>query len=636
MTGTSVLRPPPAAARHARPTRVVVPLLVVAAGFAVAVVTTVVAYSQARHSTGNSFFTLFWAGWLVGVGVTVWAGTRRHAPPWLSMAVLVGYAVLNFVPKFLLSPARAYYFDEFGHWQQVQQIVATGDLRPVNTYQPIIRNFPGLEWTTALVHVVTRLPVWHAGQVVVLAAHVCALLAVRGIARVMGAGPRVAFVAAMLYSFNPNYQFFDTEYGYESLGLTLALVATYAALRVQRAATPGAAWRWAGATVLAAAATVVTHHLSSFLAVFVCVVVALTGRVRRPADGTPEADVAPTRDRFRAGLTAALAGVVVLVAWIVFVARTLDAYLGPHVTPAFGQLYDHFFGDDGGSDTGGGGAAVAPGSRTLFEGSLAPHYEQYFAYAAPVLLLLLCLAGLWTLRRERRLQWLWVTPVFLAAIFFVSLPFALTVAGSEGTHRSWGYSFLGISLLAASGLSAASRLVARLPAGRLIGPVAAAVAVATILVGETTVGVNTYFRFPNPPTFGEDTRGTSHATVAVARWMARHVPARSHVVTDRYTGESITGYSSLLVPAPDQATAFQIYRFGNDPTPQLRDYLEAHDFRYFVLDTRILREPPLGKFFPTYDFGPSVNLPAMRRLGGSDFAQLIYSRGVYRVFRIDP
>ncbi len=118
-----------------------------------------------------------------------------------------------------------------------------------------------------------------------------------------------------------------------------------------------------------------------------------------------------------------------------------------------------------------------------------------------------------------------------------------------------------------------------------------------------------YYRFPGPYLFGTDTRGNTAQTREMANWMRANVPAGSHVVTDRYTGEIVTGLTADYVPAPNQSAAYGIYDSGGEPSANLRSFLRNNDFRYFVLDTHIYDELPAGGFFSGYKgYTESINV----------------------------
>src|SRR3954452_968635 len=149
-----------------------VPALVVAA------LGIVGAYLNARHSTGQAHFALLWLAFAVGLVTVVWAGVRPAASLRARLGLMLGWGLLTFLPKFLMSMNGPAYFDEYGHWRHANDIVSTGHLDVASHYLPIVRYYPGLEVLTAWVHDVTRLSTWHVGQAIVLFAHCLVLLVI--------------------------------------------------------------------------------------------------------------------------------------------------------------------------------------------------------------------------------------------------------------------------------------------------------------------------------------------------------------------------------------------------------------------------------------------------------------------------
>src|SRR5262249_26884245 len=116
---------------------------------------------------------------------------------------------------------------------------------------------------SALVQV-SGLPFFVSGLIVVGAARLLLMLALYMIFEQVSNSPRVAGLAALLYTCNPNFLFFDAQFAYESLSVPLGAFLVVLALRhpprdrPQRIAV-------AGAIALTAMSLAVTHHLPSWL-----------------------------------------------------------------------------------------------------------------------------------------------------------------------------------------------------------------------------------------------------------------------------------------------------------------------------------------------------------------------------------
>ncbi|MBV9097781.1 MAG: hypothetical protein JO079_06970 [Frankiaceae bacterium] len=606
--------------RRRRPARTVAGLLLLLATVAAGVALIVVAYAMAKHSTSVAHFHVFWAGFaLVLIAIAVAGG--RAPGRWAAAGLLVGYGVITMLPKFLMSPNGPVFFDEFGHIRHANDIVASGHLDVPSAYLPILRVYPGLEVLTAWLHDITGVSTWHIGQAIVLVAHCAVLLLVRWIARMAGLGDRAAFFAAIVYSLNPSYMYFDTQYAYESLGLPLCFAAVALAFAIMRTRTVRAGLFFMAAALAAVGACIVTHHVSAAVMVIVLELVSVITPVAGRRSLTPIA-------RWGAPVVAFL-GLVGLALWVTFVAPATLDYISPHVRGGIRGVVEIFTGH---STTTSGSAR-----HQLFSGSTVPPYEKVFAYVAPALAGLAVLGALIQAIRDRRhsRRIVLVAPfVALAALYFVSLPLALTVDGGETAHRAWGYGYLGIAICAAYAAPFWTRLwVLR---ARWGWPIVGLAALLAAGIGNIAAGENVNYRFPGPYQFGTDTRSQTPELHRLASWIRANLPQGAKVVTDRFTGEVITSETTLDVPNPDESRAYGLYREGDNASPSLRAFLAQRGFRYWILDTRITTQLPQGKFFEGYIGPASINQAALVGLGTSSFLSAEYTSPHYVVLVIAP
>lgn len=615
------LRPTTSPPPRLRRTRAVGVALLLLVAFAAGVTLIVAAYAMAKHSTSVAHFHVFWLGFALVLLPVAIAGGRAPGR-WSAATLLVTYGAVTMLPKYLMSPNGPVFFDEFGHIRHANDIVASGHVNVASAYLPILRVYPGLEVLTAWLHNMTGVSTWHVGQAIVLVAHCGVLLIVRWIARMAGLGDRAAFFAAIVYSLNPSFMYFDTQYAYESLGVPLCFAAIALAFAIMRTRTVRAGLFFFVAALAAVGACIVTHHVSAAVMVVMLELVSVITPVAGRRSLTPIA-------RWGAPVVAFL-GVIGLALWVTFVAPTTLDYITPHVRGGVRGVVEIFTGHTSTTTTG-------SARHQLFSGSGVPAYEKVFAYVAPALAGLAVLGALIQAVRDRRdsRRIVLVTPfIVLAGLYFVSLPLALTVDGGEAAHRAWGYGYLGIAICAAYAAPFWTRLwVLR---ARLGWPIVGMVALLIAGVGNVAAGENVLYRFPGPYQFGTDTRSQSPELHRLATWVRANLPQGAKVVTDRYTGEVITSETTLNVPNPDESRAYGLYREGDNASPSLRAFLAQHDFRYWILDTRIITELPQGKFFEGYKGPSSVNPAALIGLGNSSFLSAEYQSANYVVLFITP
>ncbi|MEA2348804.1 MAG: hypothetical protein QOG62_2591, partial [Thermoleophilaceae bacterium] len=210
---------------------------------------------------------LFWAGLLVLVlpAAGRLLGTRASRNERLWLVVLLGLGL--YTVKVLHSPAGFTLFDEFHHWVTLQDIVSSERLFAHNNVLPASPYYPGLE-IVASVLVKAGLPVWESGVLVVAACRVLLMLSLFLFVERASGSTRLAGAATLIYAANPSFLFFDSQFGYESLGLPLAVFVIYCVARRERGPGTGA-FPLTVAILLGICGVIVTHHVSSIaLAIF--------------------------------------------------------------------------------------------------------------------------------------------------------------------------------------------------------------------------------------------------------------------------------------------------------------------------------------------------------------------------------
>ena len=610
---------------------------------AIAVVLIVTAYHQAQTSTSGEHYAVFWLGMLAAVAATVFGFS--HLPyRGRATGLLLVLGVLTLLPKFLLSVTRPDYFDEYGHLAHAQDMLSSGNLSVKNAFLPVVQYFPGLGLLTEGVHEVTRLSLWHSGQILVLIAHCGALLLIRAIARSLGFTEFAAFVAAIVFAANPSYLYFDSQYAYETIALPMLLVVTLCCLRARTAETDRAGWAYTAGGVVVATALVFTHHISAVMAVLLCVLIAIFVPVRIAAAGSdaatpagPGAPLAHLKAWIVAGWTAVFGAV-----WILVFASSTRAYLTSGLNKGVDQFWDKL--------SGGGTKVTVTGtlptdtqtstSHTPFAGADVPGYERIIALVVPALIGLLFLYNVWSVVRaaDRRREILLALPFALfAAGYFVSLPLALTSAGNEASHRAWPFAYIGVALFSVWrwGRPAAGATPIRAAAGLQAAVVS--VALFVLLLGNTVAGTNVIYRFPGPAVFGSDGRFQSADLRATTSWAADNLTAGAGVVTDRFTAQQLIVSTHLALPTSTESYVYALYQTPAAPGTQLRDYLREKGFRYFILDTRITNQLPARSFFAAYrGYTESINPTALKSITDNGFIKLVHTQGVYQIYQLTP
>jgi len=373
------------ASNHKRQNRQVSPLTlaVLAACMAGGLVAIAHSYEIAETTIATpSEFVWFWFGMFLVALPLIAVIARRRTPPHVRSALIVLYGLVSYAPKLLRSPNGPVYGDEYAHWRAAFNILNTGKLFSPDPLSSIISQYPGLEATTAALVRASGLTIWQAGTVLLIICHATLLIGVAVLAQTLGFDNRTACLVAILYSLNSSFLYFDTEYSYESMAITLAVWALVAFVLAVRSRPGAGRAAWCVLTIAISAGTVATHHLSTLNLVMIMGLISL-------ALSTPW--LARTGGWSGTSVTAwslTLITTVMAGSWFHFVAPGTFSYLSPYLSEGLSELVQ--------VARGGGGA------RQLFGTSLSPWWEEESAYLVIVFALAMAIVGLFLLRARIR------------------------------------------------------------------------------------------------------------------------------------------------------------------------------------------------------------------------------------------
>jgi hypothetical protein len=612
-------------------------ILAVAACEAVGMAAIVKSYLVAQTTLSNEAeFIWFWAGMsLVEIPlIAVIARRRTGAAARSALLLIIGFA--SYAPKLLRDPSAPIYHDEYAHWRATYDIIATGRLFQPAEIIPIIARYPGLHAATAVLVDVSGLSIWQAATVLVLLCHVALLVGIVTLARAIGLDSRGATLAAVAYGFNASFLYFDTQFSYESMGITLvvwSLAAFAQAIRAQ----PGphrSAWCWL--TVVLSFGCAITHHLTTIELTVVMLIVSVALSLPRAARSDGWRATAATAWRLTAFTLAAIVG------WITLVAPGTVAYLAPYLGTALNQLAQMLSGSSSG--------------RQLFGASLSPWWEHVAAFGVTLVAFVFAAGGLLLLRRWRRNgrlapgreRALLLACAMVGLVYFPSTAFLFSPAGAEGAHRSWAVSWIGLAIVAAvsatwlvdwAGLR--RRALARWTALGVL-----TVMTATALVGGTAAGLDASYRLPGPFLYGSDARSDTPELNAMTQWFRGRFGTGNHVITDRFTGLEVDSFGLQDTALP--SAAFPVWDlYIAEPGQPLGPLLllkemKADKYRYLIVDKRMATDvPQLGIYFEGNE--PGFMLPngqpifagRLAKFNGVLWMTKVFESDNYAVYRMN-
>jgi len=572
--GAAAGRPAEAARARSR-----LPVSVVALSAAAGVVVVAAAYTAGRLGRDDAAWAdrVYWLGQLLILApVAARLLSRRALTASETVTLIVVLTVTEYLVKVCYSPAAFSYADELMHWRTATDIIQAGKLFTANDLLPISPYYPGLEEVTTALAAVSGLSVFTAGLIVAGTAHLLFTCVLFLIFRHISGSHRIAGIAVLLYASESLFQSFDSMFVYQTLALPFLGLTM---LAVGRLAAPAATGRagWFTVAMLSAFATVVSHHVTSFLLVLSLELITVVAVV--------------TRDRRLAGW-AAVAGLLsaaALSAWIVFVAPSTVSYLRP-VTEQVLQAFR--------ASLAGGGHHVA-----LSSVSSGPLGNQALSAVAVLIMSVLVPIGWWQVRRRYRRQ-PWIVALAIgAAGWYVTVAVRLFAGnGSELAGRASTFVFLPAGFMAAlavvhlTGKSLRSAVVQVNARRRAPLVIAAVVVTALVLVVNGLVnGWPPYWeRLPGPYQVAGAERSVGPGQVASARWALAVLGPGNRFATDEgdlpvlgsYGDQDTVGDDSYLYTSP---------RFSRADALQV----QAQSIGYVLVDRRLGEMlPASGQYFP--------------------------------------
>jgi hypothetical protein len=406
-----------------------------------------------------------------------------------------------------------------------------------------------------------------ASRLVLIAALFLLFQRVSGSARVAGLGTAI-------YAGNFNFLYWGAQFSYESLALPLLLMLMMAA--AEREAAPKQALRaWAVPIVLAMAAIVVTHHLTSYATAGVLAALSLAywfvHRKWRPPNPWPFA----------------VLGIALAVAWLVAVASSTVGYLSPVLSNAFDAISNTVGGED------------AP--RGLFQGagSTVPP-TPLAAKAVAVLAVLVLLAGLpfglrAVLKSFRREPFALLFGI-AAVGFFGTLVLRLAPPAWETGNRLSEFLFVGLAFVLACACAEALR---RRWLGAATRPLLAG-AIGVVLVGGAIAGWPWDSLLAQPMRISTAGNTVSSPPLAMAEWAQHEVPEGRFAASTSDSGLLLVpgGKVALSGTSPDVEDTLDEEGLADWMLPMLR----RNRLRYVAVDRREVSSDSLrGYYFERRD-----------------------------------
>ena len=523
-----------------------------------------IAFGGARRSRSWADATL-WVGMLVivlPVTLRLVGGSAQRGER-LALVIVLGVAL--YAVRVLLSPTQFVMHDELGAYRTIADILRTGTLyTPSNPVVAAYSAYPGIASATAALSTLSGLGIVPCGLIIIGVAKVLTMGGLFLFVERCARSPRVAGTALVLYTANPNFVYFDSQFAYESLALGLGALALWTMVRAADDTDGG--WTDVGLAALLDGALVLTHHLTSYaVAILFCAwaIAQALRDLRSPA----------TR---RLAVLAAFS-LAITVAYLIGHLHATESDIGGSIVGSLHGLYQIISGNS---------RSKAP--FTSAAGYSNPPLEQVFGLLSVVLLLAAWPFGLFVSWRERRIGPGVVILGLVSLLYPASLALRLTAAGSETSNRTSEFVFAGLA--AALALAFVAMLGGRRArrGWRSRGlTVVIATFVGVVFAGGITIGTPPYDMLPGSYLVGADNRSIDTEGVAAAQWAARWLRPGGNFLADQADNQLMSAYTRLR-PQSGTVDGKGVGELFVSPTygPAERRIITFDKLRYLVIDRR--------------------------------------------------
>jgi hypothetical protein len=494
----------------------------------------------------------------------------------------VTVALAGVYPAFLYrmsSPLVLSGFDEHLHERTLLDLLRGSGLFAPNPMLPISPDYPGMEIFTGVTIRLTGVPVILGEAIVVLLCRLLLVLIIYQSSLTVSPSRRVASLVVLFYAMSPQFYFFNAQFAYQTMALTLGLGGLLLLRRAQ--VTEGnAARRLTLLAIVALIGTVVTHHITSwFVLAFLIAWAVVTPRGRR-----------------RNLVSAAAAMGLLVVVWTAGIAAKMVNYLGPVFAAALQQFE----------------ALVGGGKqRQLFStsaGSETPQWQRevLILYAG----VCTCVAigcGVILLRRALRYR---DGRLGLLGLLSIGYPSTLAAhfvptAASVGDRASTFF-FLPLALSVALVILRDPRVQPDQDAPDAIWDrrraawLVVLVPFATVIyVGALSLGGGPNWQYlPGPYLVSADSRSQDAETLAATKWAAMHLPAGSRIVADRVPSDLLADEARLWpVTAPTKTLQPASLYFSGAWTSYQTSVVRELHIRYIYVDRRLSESLPQEGYY---------------------------------------
>jgi hypothetical protein len=551
-----------------------IPISVITLIVAIGVFVSCAGYAAGRAGDGpntGSGIALYWFGQLmIVVPIAGRLLSRRPLSNGNIVTLISVLTIAEYLLKCTYDPLGFAFNDEFLHWRGTTNMLQSGQLFELNYGLPIGTHYPGIQEVTSALISATGLSVFEAGLVVAGVAHMLYVLFLYLAFVVAIRSHRIAGIAVLLYFAAPSLTSFNSMFIYETLALAFLAMCIVAGLRSAIERSAQVRRRWFIVAVLCIFATVITHHVTSYMLTAFLILVAIASRLTGSRN---------TATRF--GWLAAISALSVIL-WIATVARDTISYFSPTVG-TFTQAIQGF--SSGGSSSN----SNTPSTVSSPMGNLA------LEIVTLLLLSVLIAIGSWQAwKRHRRHPW--IIGMMIGALLGWAASIGIRIATADGQEiagRAATYIYIPVAVIAALALT---RLVNSAPMrrwGAAVTVVVVGTVTALLINGLANGWPPSWERLPGPHEVASFEASVDPQEVEIGYWSLKELGPGNVIASDQ-------GLYPVLIGYGNQNPQQQVSMLYTTPTwtPAVAGDAGALNIQYVETDTRLTQSlPPSGNYF---------------------------------------
>jgi hypothetical protein len=184
----------------------------------------------------------------------------------------------------LYSPLEFKFGDEFQHWRTADDILLTGRLYNPNPLLEVSPFFPGIENVTTALATITGLSIFNSAWILLFVSRVAFLFAIVSLFDVVGVSQRLTGIASLIYMCNPHYQFINSFFGYQALGVAFMTMVLWAIAKLDTKKTLNSETQRFTIKlvyVVILMSLTITHHLTNYITIVVLALWAVVSIIKK-------------------------------------------------------------------------------------------------------------------------------------------------------------------------------------------------------------------------------------------------------------------------------------------------------------------------------------------------------------------